>query len=280
MRILALQTCLALAGLMLSWTIAEAATLKEPFQHTYPLAAGGTLTLENKNGSVTLEAWDRDEVRVEAEKRVKAGSEEDARKIMEQIRIEVKQEAGSLRVVTRLPEKGSGLLSWLGGKSWNAGVSYKIRVPRRVTIDAGTANGGIKLAGTRGRAELETANGTITVEGAEGSFDLETVNGSIHVDRSAGGVRAETTNGSIVVHLTEIADGEDLSFATTNGSVTLQLPRDARASVDASAMNGRVSSEFEVDGESGKQRLEGDINGGGRRLRIRTTNGSVKLVAG
>ncbi|HEX7182000.1 MAG TPA: DUF4097 family beta strand repeat-containing protein [Thermoanaerobaculia bacterium] len=279
MRTLALRTFLALAGLTLSWTAAEAVTLKEPFELTHPLAAGGTLTLENTNGSVTLEAWDRNEVRVEAEKRVKASSDEQAREIMKRLQIEVKKDANSLSLVTKMPRKDSGLLSWLSGSSYDAGVTYRIRVPRSVTLDAGTVNGGIKLTGTRGKAELETVNGTIQIEGAQGSFDLETTNGAIQVARTAGGVRASTTNGSIDVRLTEVAAGEDLSFATTNGSVTLQLPRNARASVDAAATNGRVSSDFEVDGESGKHRLEGDINGGGGRLRIRTTNGSVKLVA-
>lgn len=278
MRTLALRTFLALAGLTLSWTAAEAVTLKEPFELTHPLAAGGTLTLENTNGSVTLEAWDRNEVRVEAEKRVKASSDEQAREIMKRLQIEVKKNANSLSLVTKMPRKDSGLLSWLSGSSYDAGVTYRIRVPRSVTLDAGTVNGGIKLTGTRGKAELETVNGTIQIEEAQGSFDLETTNGAIQVARTAGGVRASTTNGSIDVRLTEIPDG-DLSFATTNGSVTLQLPRNARASVDAATTNGRVSSDFEVDGQSGKHRLEGDINGGGGRLRIRTTNGSVKLVA-
>lgn len=276
MRTLALRTLLALTGLAFSWTASEAATLKEPFHLTHPLAAGGTVTLENTNGSVTFEAWDRNEVRVEAEKRVKASSDEQAREIMKGIRIEVQKDADSLSLVTKMPRKGS----MPTGSGYEAGVTYRIRVPRSVTLDADTVNGGIKLTGTRGKAELGTTNGSIQVEEAQGSFDLETTNGAIHVAHTAGGVRAATTNGSIDVRLTEVPDGEDLSFTTTNGSVTVQLPRDVRASIDAATTHGRVSSELEIDGESGRRRLEGDINGGGGRLRIRTTNGSVKLVAG
>src|SRR5690242_17534734 len=38
------------------------------FQQTYPLAAGGSFLLENVNGSVQVEGWDRNEVEVRAVK--------------------------------------------------------------------------------------------------------------------------------------------------------------------------------------------------------------------
>src|SRR5689334_1155301 len=37
----------------------------EHFDQTYPLTANGRVSLSNVNGSVTVEAWDRNEVRVE-----------------------------------------------------------------------------------------------------------------------------------------------------------------------------------------------------------------------
>ncbi len=38
------------------------------FQQSYPLAAGGSFLLENVNGSVQVEGWDRNEVEVRAVK--------------------------------------------------------------------------------------------------------------------------------------------------------------------------------------------------------------------
>jgi DUF4097 and DUF4098 domain-containing protein YvlB len=96
---------------------------------------------------------------------------------------------------------------------------------------------------------------------------------------SSGTVDASTTNGGIEVDLKDVPDGSDLSFSTTNGSVTLRLPRDVRASLDAATSNGRVSSDFEVDGDGkpNRRHLFGDINGGGGKLHIRSTNGSVDI---
>ena len=46
--------------------------LTEEFHQTYPLAAGGRVSLSNINGAVRVVGWDRDEVKVDAVKRARA----------------------------------------------------------------------------------------------------------------------------------------------------------------------------------------------------------------
>jgi DUF4097 and DUF4098 domain-containing protein YvlB len=270
---------LFLASLLLAAAAAEAVTLKEPFNRTVPLRSGAELSLSNVNGGVTVEAWDRDEVRIEAEKRVKAGSAERARQVMDQVRINVIQNAGGVRIETRVPKRGDGFFDWLFGNDVNVAVTYRLRVPRRAALDLASVNGGLKVTGTHGRSRLATTNGGVTVADVEGDLELATVNGGIEVVRSAGALRAATTNGSIEAELTDLAAESDLRFETTNGRVSLRLPRDARLSVDAATTNGRVQSDFAVDGgRPGKRSLRGDINGGGGRLYIRTVNGGVAIA--
>lgn len=271
---------LALLGLLLPALAAEAATtLKETFQKTYPLRAGEKVTLRNVNGGVIVEAWDRAEVQVVAEKQVKAGDAELARKAMSQIQIQAGRADGGLRIETRLPKRNSGVFDWMFGRDVNMSVKYRLRVPREVKLDVVTVNGGLRLAGTRGDASMGTTNGGIEIEKAEGRLELETTNGAIQVADSAGSVDAETTNGGIEIELHDVSDGDDMRFSTTNGAVTLRLPRDVRVSLDAAVSNGRVSSDFEVDGADARnrRRLAGDINGGGGRLVVRTTNGGVTI---
>lgn len=271
---------LALLSLVAAATSAQAAvTLKDRFQQTYPLQAGGTVTLDNVNGGVTIEAWDRNEVQVVADKEVKAKTDEVARKAMQQVQIQVGKSAGRLDIVTKLPKRDNGLFEWMAGNNVNINVRYQVKVPRKAALDIETVNGGIRLAGTHGKATAETTNGALEINGVHGNLHLETTNGAITVVRSAGAVEAETTNGGIEVELTEVPDGSDLSFETTNGGVTVRLPRDIRVSLDAATSNGRVSSDFDVEGADGKsrRRLSGDINGGGGKLRVRSTNGSVEI---
>jgi DUF4097 and DUF4098 domain-containing protein YvlB len=270
---------LAILALALTWTSAEAATLKETFQKTYPLQSGGQLEVGNRNGGITVEAWDRNEVRVEAIKQVKAPSEERAREAMKKIRIDVQQGAGAVRIATRLPkDEGDGFFDWLTGNDVNFSVTYKIKAPREVATHLQSTNGGVRLVGTRGRANLETTNGGVSIERVAGDVRMRSTNGGLSVVESAGSLDGVTTNGGVSVQLTEV-DG-DVSLRTTNGGVTVRVPQDVRASVDVETSNGGIHSDLEVvGGHKGRKTLTGDINGGGGKLFVRSTNGGVRIVA-
>jgi DUF4097 and DUF4098 domain-containing protein YvlB len=274
--------CLTLTAAVLLTGAATAATLKQPFAQSYPFAAGGTLTLRNINGAVTLEAWDRNEVRVEAEKEVKADNDAEAKKMMALVKIDVQPGAGGLRIDTRIPKRDSGLLDWLTGDNVQVSVTYRIHLPRQAAVDAGNTNGHISLTGTQGNAKVETTNGRIEVAAVDGDLDLETTNGEIKGSGVSGAVKAETTNGGIELAFSEVPRQGDLELETTNGGVTVKLPRGAGVSVDAATSNGGIHSDFQVAGSDPgkKHRLTGNINGGGSRLRIRTTNGGVHLIEG
>jgi DUF4097 and DUF4098 domain-containing protein YvlB len=162
------------------------------------------------------------------------------------------------------------------GNEASFSVTYKIQAPRDVVAKLASTNGGLRLVGTRGRADLETVNGGVTVERTEGDVRVETTNGGISVIEAAGSLEGSTTNGGITVQLTRV-DG-DINLHTTNGGVVLRVPRDLRANLDVATSNGGIHSDLEVQGgEKSRKRLSGEINGGGGLLKVRTTNGGVRI---
>ncbi|HEX4966123.1 MAG TPA: DUF4097 family beta strand repeat-containing protein [Thermoanaerobaculia bacterium] len=269
-----------LCSLVLLASASRAATLKEHFDKSFPLKAGSQLTLRNVNGGVKLEAWDRDEVRIEADKEVKAGTDSAARKAMDQVRIDVTPGAGSLRIETHTPKRGESFWDAIFGNGINYNVNYRIHVPRQAAVDAESVNGAVSLAGTHGKVRLGTTNGAVDVADVTGNVNAGTTNGGVTALRVAGAVKAETTNGAVEIDLTALPAGSDLSFESTNGGIHVRLPRDARLSVDAETTNGHVKSDFDVHGgKQGKHALKGDINGGGGKLSIHTTNGGIEILA-
>lgn len=241
---------------------ALAATATERVERVFSLAEGGEVELRNTNGSIEIDAWDRNEVRVVAEKRAKARSDEDAEEALEHLRIEFDESSRGLRIDTHYPRRSDGLLSWLFGDHVNLQVSYKLTLPRGVVLEAVTVNGGISAYETQGTMRLRSTNGSIKVSDAAGSVD------------------AHTTNGAIKVELNQLASGEDMAFGTTNGSITVYLPRNVAAYVKARTVNGSIQTDFpiQVSGSLSRRRLEGEINGGGDQIDLRTTNGSIKLL--
>src|SRR3712207_1721642 len=99
-RTLALMIC---AGLLLAAAAGLRAqttpALTEEFHQSYPLAAGGRVSLSNINGGVRIRGWDRDEVRVDAVKR--AATQE----LLREAQIRVDAAPGSVRIQTDYPDR-------------------------------------------------------------------------------------------------------------------------------------------------------------------------------
>ena len=68
----------------------------------------------------------------------------------------------------------------------------------------------------------------------------------------------------------------------TAAAVDEQLPEfaeDARVSLEATTVGGRVEidEEFALTGEIGPSHVRGGINGGGPKLRLETSGGSIRV---
>src|SRR5262245_7339257 len=120
MRRIAVAFVLALCAVT-----AGAATLDETFDQTYNVQPGAVLSLANTNGRITVRAWDQPRVRVHAEKEVRASGDL-ARQAMAELKIEVTQSGGGLKIVTHYPKRGAdgGFFDWMFGNNVNASVSY------------------------------------------------------------------------------------------------------------------------------------------------------------
>lgn len=237
-----------------------ATSLTEQLDETHPLPAGGELTLNNVNGGIEVAVWDRNEVRIRAEKKVRAAGRSKAEEALEELRIEIRRRGDSIEVETS-HSHGSGFWDWLAGSHVSAQVDYQLTVPRHVSLD------------------LVTVNGRVTGRGSHGELRVRTTNGDVEFEDGGGQARIRTTNGSIRVELEDVTPGSDLSFVTTNGGIRLALPATVGASLDASTTNGSITTEFpiEVQGRLSRRRLSGEINGGGGSLELRTTNGSIRI---
>lgn len=223
----------------------------QTFLQTYPLTAGGSFRLENINGSVRVEGWERDEVEVRAVK-TSISDPRDA----DRVKIEVSSAPGAVAVHTRYPQ-GTGV---------EVAVEYVVHVPYRVLLGS-----------------VETVNGSVVVRGVEGGGDLRSVNGDVQVLDSSGRFSAKTTNGNLRLQLRELVDGDPMNIETVNGSVVLGLPSDAHADLKILSMNGDFSSELPVTSTTGSPaarafRARLGRGTGGGQISVRTVNGGIRLV--
>lgn len=235
-----MRTGTALAATLLCWAACSFTLgddLLEERTETFSLEQGGTLSIRNINGSVTIEPWDGSVV--EATLAIRGNA---ATGIPEGFSVRAAATSASLSYNVEYP-RGAAAVS----------VDFIIRVPRDLSL----------------LADIGITNGNITVVGPH-EVDLETSNGSITIDGSHGGEGAGTTNGNITASFTALSDG--LSLETVNGSIRASLPSDAAFS--AETVNGSVS--VEGFATSGSSRTEAVVHGE-PSAKLETVNGSITV---
>jgi hypothetical protein len=212
---------------------------------------GGALTVDaGQNGGISVEAWDRNDVRVRAIVRTNARSDERARQLASGVQIQ----SGGGRVSATGPDTERR-------ENWS--VSYRINVPRRIDLDLSANNGGI------------------TINGVSGNMRFDTRNGGVRLADLGGRVNGRTTNGGLTVNLSgDRWDGEGIDVETSNGGVTLSIPDNYNAELEARTINGGLNIDFPItiQGELSTRRgITTTLGSGGPTVRVRTNNGGLKI---
>ena len=244
----------ALALFAVSPLRADSYSHKEAFDETHPFHADGEVLVSNVNGAVTIRTWDRNEVRVEAEKRAKSEEELDL------IDLGIDASPSRLAIKVKLPRRST---NWLfNGGSIRANVKLTLTVPATARLrDIGTTNGSIRIADVRGTVRAHSVNGQIEARGLGGDASLKTVNGTIRADFAT------------------LAAGQHISADTVNGSAMIALPKDASLALQARCVNGSIDCDFPITlkGSASRRKLAGTIGDGAASLDAETVNGSIRI---
>jgi hypothetical protein len=255
------------------------------------------LSLRTFDGSIQLKSWDKNEVLVEIERH---GPDQQA---AESLTVNTRQEGNRIIVDAPAPrEERDGIHI---GSFQSPSVSLIVTAPRKVSVDARTSDGSISAEDLAGAVELNTGDGSIRTRRIEGSLRVRTGDGSISVTDAAGRVEADSGDGSVElagrfdvmdvrtgdgsVRL-DVHDGSalksDWSVNTGDGSITLRLPANLDADLDAHTGDGGVHADgllvqAERDPENRDRKdtdsLRAQLGKGGRTLRLRSGDGSITI---
>jgi hypothetical protein len=238
---------LCLLFLAAVWAVPSYAISKE-FNQSYPLQPGGSFELQNVNGTVDIQGWDRNVVEVHA---VKTAKEKESD--LERVSIEVDARPDAVSIATRYPQN----------EGVEVAVEYTVHVPHGAHVE-----------------HIGTVNGTLRISGIENVEDVHTVNGNIEMFEAGGSVHAHTTNGNVHLELAHLQDKNGATAETTNGSLVLAVPSDLQAEVEARCLNGNFSSEIPITMESTQRPREvhGKLGRGGPPIHLRTVNGGIRVV--
>ncbi|USS39993.1 DUF4097 domain-containing protein [Thermococcus aggregans] len=220
----------------------------EVVEREYKLSEGTTLKIGNVNGTIKIEGYDGDTIKLKAEKKWGLLGAEP--------KIKVRKE-GNMLVIKTEHKRSFGI------NIGESAVNFEIMVPKGIKIEkVGTVNGLISIKGVREIGKVSTVNGRISLE----SCFFE---------------KASTVNGSIKTVFSMIKG--DSTISTVNGNIEVYIPRKADAEIKASTVNGKIASE--LPGElsktpfHGPKSFEAVLGEGKYKIKISTVNGSIAIKA-
>jgi hypothetical protein len=249
------------------------------------------LRLTTFDGAIEIRSGDGKTVVVEIEKR---GQTQDA---IDQLKIETKQDGDRIEIEVKKP---SHEVVFFGVGRLSPTAKLIVTMPRDGNVVAKSGDGSIRIEHVRGRLELKTGDGSIRAIDIGGQLTLATGDGSVSLDDVSGDLDVETGDGSVNVagKLATVklhtGDGsitfraapgtsmkDDWSITTGDGGVGLYLPSDFGAELDAHTGDGSIRNDLQLSGEGDRDKerrtLRGKLGAGGKTLRIRTGDGSIRL---
>jgi putative adhesin len=270
-----------LLGLIILPAVAGAAgATDKTFDQRFSAPAGSELTLVASVGSVVVVGHESRDVTIHADI---SGADSDS------VRIDAQQHGSSIEVNARSPSGG-----WLRLSAPE--IRFTIQIPRDCAVDLRTGGGGIEVRDLKaavqersaggsvaarditGAVTLHTSGGDIAVEHVTGELDLHTSGGGIDVSDVDGSISSHTSGGPIRI---DARSNRGITAFTSGGPITVRLPADARADIDAVTTGGGISSKLSMSRTDVRDsdRLKGQINGGGDQIALHTSGGGIEITA-
>ncbi len=152
-------------------------------------------------------------------------------------------------------------------KSYMQRRPVTITLPKTMNINVDAGNlGGVSIDGFTSEVEVDTNVGTI---------DLKNVTGPI---------TAHTSTGTINVDFATVSQSSPITISTSVGIIDVSLPTNTKANLDIKT-NGTVYTNFDfkapdkkgLPNRSGLKNIRREINGGGVKIKLKSSLGDIFL---
>ena len=237
----------------------------DEWKKSFSVPGKADLRLAVDDGEAIVRTWDRNQIDVRI-------TTEGWKIEPSEVRVTDHQAGDRVEIEVRVPRTHISF----GRRS----VRVELQVPRELRANIHSGDGKISAQDLKGEIHLSTSDGSIEADAVDGDFEAKTGDGRIRATGRWDRLSLETKDGSVDA---EARAGSKMAGAwrihTGDGSVTLRLPENFAADLDAHTGDGKITVDFPVtaSGSIGGSELRGKLNGGGQMLVVRTGDGPIRL---
>ena len=243
--------------------------VSEPWSRTLRLGPNGTLDLENVAGNVAITGGRGSEVRIEAVRTMRNPSAAQARRLLQQLRIDVVERPGNVEVRTRTPRV----------RNASGEVAYTITVPSSANVTVRTMSGDVRVTNVDGELRAEAISGDVVATDVRRVRLVKTMSGDIELSNGESDeLTATTMSGNVIVRNLR---GRRFDLQSVMGHVRLTNVQPDRAHLRS--MNGDIEyvgriargGRYEFQSHAGNIRVT-PTNNQGFDIQVSTFGGSFR----
>jgi DUF4097 and DUF4098 domain-containing protein YvlB len=279
-----LTTAIAVAGI--SATLAATPARADEWKKTYQVSGRASVYVKTGDGDVTVTGGDQKQIDAEVTSEgYKIGPND--------VQVVESQQGDHVSIEINFPH-----MSWhmFGGN--HRSLRVNVRVPRQADLDIRTGDGNITTMGVSGKLQFDTGDGNVSANdihgeirihtgdgrveghGFDGSLDADTGDGSMKISGRFDSLALKTGDGSIDA---QVGSGSKVASSwnvkSGDGSITLRLPSDLNANLEARTGDGNITLDFpiQVSGSLSHSAVHGKLNSGGNTLSVTSGDGSIHI---
>jgi hypothetical protein len=283
------------------------ANIEDTLKKSFTVGRGGTLTLDTARGSIEVRGTDGGRVDLQVIREAKTSDASEAQEIFGYLQLDFKQTGNDVTIkgikttessrklnklrikfILTVPENYNADLKTSGGSISVDDLEGTVAIRTsggslglnniKGPVTGKTSGGSIKIGKVDGDVNVNTSGGSIRIDHANGRVHAHTSGGGITVNEVMGQIQAETSGGSVKAYISNQPQG-DCRLKTSGGSITVSLAEDIGLDLDAETSGGSIHTDFPVtvQGKISKRELKAQINGGGPKLYLHTSGGSIYI---
>jgi len=174
------------------------------YSETFSVDGSGDVRLSNRYGEITVETWDRNEVKIDVRIKVSADDQEDADRLFNRIEVSFTGGANSATAITSVGSKNSrkkkdgGIITeilddvgeWLWstsnnsyGKSNDFRVYYRVKMPASASLETDAKYCDVSLPDLSGDTELRVGYGNLVTGDLTGRNEISVSYGTARIDQ-------------------------------------------------------------------------------------------------
>jgi DUF4097 and DUF4098 domain-containing protein YvlB len=143
-------------------------------------------------------------------------------------------------------------------------------------VELKTSDGDVRVERIQGKSvTLSSSDGDVTAREIRAEkVSVRSSDGDLSIRLSGGELQGRTSDGNIDVWI-DNDTGVDLT--TSDGDIVIHAPSDFGAELDLKGEDVRLGRKIMLEGDISDHRIRGTIGDGGRKVRARTSDGTVSL---